>query len=374
MLWAVSGTTVARQRFFRLHFMQNDLFLRACRGEEVPRTPVWIMRQAGRIIPEYRQLRERYSFRELLRRPSLVADITLQPVEKLGVDAAILFTDILIIPEAMGMDLTYVEGEGPVFADPVRSSSDVQSLGVARPEEDLSFVLESVDETQRWLRDQLPLIGFAGSPWTLACYMVDGESTRRNRPVKRMLYNDPGLLHELLEKITEGVIRLLRKKVETGANALQIFDTSGGTLSPRSFQTFSLRYVERIVDRLSDLEVPLIYYGKGTGPFLDRIADVGPDVIGLDWRVSLAEARERVPDSISLQGNLDPPVLYGDRDRIRKEVQTLLEEYGQGPGHIVNLGHGVYPDTDFEQVKDFVSSVHRLSTDFHPGEPDATER
>ncbi len=341
--------------------MDDHLFLKACRMEPVPRPPVWIMRQAGRIIPDYRRIREETSFQDLMKQPEMVAEVTRQPVDVLGVDAAILFTDILIIPEAMGQTVDYVENEGPVVGGTVRSGAAVQALERVNPADDLSYVLESIDATVKKLNGEVPLIGFTGAPWTLACYMVEGGSSRRYRKAKGLLYREPETMEELLSRISDAVTSVLVAQGEAGVQALQLFDTSAGTLPPGPYTDFVLPFVETIIEDVhAETDVPVIYYGKGTGHSLEDIIQTGADVVGLDWTVRMREARDIAEDRVALQGNLDPTVLYGTDERIRRGVDRVIEEHGPDPGHIFNLGHGVYPDTDLNRVKTMVRAVNSV--------------
>ncbi len=316
-----------------------------------------MMRQAGRVIPEYQQLRERMTFRELMESPERVAEVTTQPVDVLGVDAAILFTDILIIPEAMGQTIRFTSSSGPTVEPLMRSSNQINSLEQLNPERDLTYVLESVRATVERLNGRVPLIGFTGAPWTLACYMIEGGSSTRYCHAKRLLYDDPDAMDELLSRLTDAVIKLLDAKIEAGVDAVQLFDTSASTLPPGPYTEQVLPHVRRVIEHISHREQPLIYYGKGTGHSLSSIVDLGPDVIGLDWTVSMEEARETVPDDIALQGNLDPTVLLSNDDRIHQEIRRIHHEYGEKPGLIMNLGHGIYPETNVEQAKTVVDAV-----------------
>jgi len=338
--------------------MNDHLFLKACRMEPVPRPPVWIMRQAGRIIPDYRELRETISFQDLMKQPEKVAEVTIQPVDYLGVDAAILFTDILIIPEAMGQTVEYVDNHGPVIHEPVRTPSDLSSLDPVQPSTDLDYVMDSIRATVEKLDGRVPLIGFTGGPWTLACYMIEGGSSRRYQHTKGLLYRDPETMEDLLSRITDAVTDVLLAQINAGAQAVQIFDTSAGTLPPGPFRDTVLPFVQRVIERIHDrADVPVIYYGKGTGHALNRILDTNPDVVGVDWTVEINRARELAGPDTAVQGNLDPTVLFADQSRIRDEVRRVIDEYGSGPGHIFNLGHGVYPETDVEHVKTMVRAV-----------------
>ncbi len=346
--------------------MKNDRFLRALRREPVDCTPVWIMRQAGRYLPEYRATRARAgSFLALAKTPELACEVTLQPLERFELDAAILFSDILTVPDAMGLGLYFVEGEGPKFEHPVRSAADVARLAVPDIGTELRYVTDAVSLIRRELDGRVPLIGFSGSPWTLACYMVEGGSSDGFSRIKAMMYDDPTSLHRLLEVVTEAVIAYLAAQREAGAQALQIFDTWGGVLSPAMYREFSLRYLARIAQELPRGEgagrTPLILFGKGNAPHLEALADTGAEGVGVDWSVTLEEARRRTGGRVALQGNLDPAVLFASPERIRAEAAAVLQSYGDGPGHIFNLGHGITPDVKPDHLKALVDAVHELS-------------
>ncbi len=346
--------------------MKNDRFLRALRREPVDCTPVWIMRQAGRYLPEYRATRARAgSFLALAKTPELACEVTLQPLERFELDAAILFSDILTVPDAMGLGLYFVEGEGPKFERPVRSAADVARLAVPDIGTELRYVTDAVSLIRRELDGRVPLIGFSGSPWTLACYMVEGGSSDGFSRIKAMMYDDPTSLHRLLEVVTEAVIAYLAAQREAGAQALQIFDTWGGLLSPAMYREFSLRYLARIAQELPRGEgagrTPLILFGKGNAPHLEALADTGAEGVGVDWSVTLEEARRRTGGRVALQGNLDPAVLFASPERIRAEAAAVLQSYGDGPGHIFNLGHGITPDVKPDHLKALVDAVHELS-------------
>lgn len=341
--------------------IQNDLFLRACKKEETERTPIWIMRQAGRYLPEYRAVRAKADFLTMCKTPELAAEVTLQPIDLIGVDAAIIFSDILVIPEAMGMELQMNEGQGPVFPSPIRSYKDAENLKLIDPTVDLKYVLDAVSLTKKELNNRVPLIGFSGSPWTLLTYMVEGKGSKNFSVVKKMLYNEPALAHLILNKLADAVIDYLNAKIEAGADAIQIFDTWGGILSPNTFDEFSLRYIEKIIDNLKRKEQPVIVFAKGAYFALEKLASTGADVVGLDWTMDIKEARNRIGDKVALQGNLDPTVLYANENYIKKEVISILDGYGKGGGHIFNLGHGVLPDINPENVKALVRIVNEES-------------
>jgi len=352
--------------------LENDTFLRALLRQPVRYTPVWMMRQAGRYLPEYRATRARAgSFMDLCRTPELACEVSLQPLERFPLDAAILFSDILTIPDAMGLGLYFTEGEGPRFRNPVRDAADVQRLTVPDMEDDLGYVMDAVELVRRELGGRVPLIGFAGSPWTLATYMVEGGGTKTFARSKAMLFDRPELMHGLLAKLSEAVTAYLNAQVARGAQALMIFDTWGGVLTPRDYRDFSLAYMTRIVAELTreseGRRVPVILFTKGGGQWLDRMADSGCDALGVDWTLDLADARRAVGDRVALQGNLDPNILYASPQRIREEVARVLASYGRGPGHVFNLGHGIHPDVDPDHAAAMVEAVHALSAADLPG-------
>ncbi len=346
--------------------LQNDRFLRACFRQPVDRTPVWMMRQAGRYLPEYRATRAKAGdFLTLCKTPELACEVTLQPVDIMGVDAAILFSDILVVPEAMGMELKFLEGEGPSFPDPIRSEKDLNRLRISEPGEDLRYVLDAVALIRRELKGRVPLIGFTGAPWTLATYMVEGGGSSNFATVKKMLYGNPDLLHRILEMITQSVIKYLNAQIAAGAQAVQIFDTWGGILAHEEFRTFSLAYIKKIIDGLDRKGVPVILFVKGGGLWLESIAGTGCDVVGLDWTVDIGEARKSVGDKVALQGNMDPIVLYSSPEVIRQQVKRILSRYGKGSGHIFNLGHGILPDVPVEHAKAFIQAIKEESVAYH---------
>ena len=353
-----------------MHPLQNDRLLKALLREPVDVTPVWLMRQAGRYLPEYRKVRKQAgSFMDLCSNPELACEVTLQPIERYPLDAAILFSDILTVPDAMGLGLYFEEGEGPRFEKPVRNAADVRALGVPDPESELRYVMDAVRLIRRTLDNTIPLIGFAGSPWTLATYMVEGGTTKTYSQVKGMLYSEPALLHQLLETTAEAVTAYLNAQVAAGVQALMIFDTWGGVLTPRDYRDFSLQYMQRIVDGLTreaeDRKVPVILFTKGGGQWLEAMADTGVDALGIDWSTDIGEARRRVGNRVALQGNLDPATLYGTPAVIRERVAGVLEAFGAGSGHVFNLGHGITPDVDPEHAGALVNAVHELSAPYH---------
>lgn len=329
------------------------------------------MRQAGRYLPEYREVRKAAgSFLELCQTPELACEVTLQPLRRFSLDAAILFSDILVIPDAMGLGLTVNEGEGPRFARPLRNANQINGLKVPDPKTDLGYVLEAVGRVRQALSASVPLIGFAGSPWTLATYMIEGESSREFRNTKGLLYSDPARLHHLLSILTEAVIVYLRAQVRAGVQVLMVFDSWGGTLAHQAYRVFSLAYMKEIVAALNvdsgRSTVPIILFTKGGGQWLDEIADSGCDAVGIDWTQSLSMARRQVSNRVALQGNLDPAVLRAAPETIRSEVQRVLEDYGCGSGHVFNLGHGITPDIDPDHVAVMIDAVHEFSNNKRP--------
>ena len=350
--------------------LKNDTLLRALLRQPVDRTPVWIMRQAGRYLPEYRKTRaEAGSFMDLCQTPELACEVTLQPLRRFSLDAAIIFSDILTIPDVMGLKLFFVEGEGPKFEHPIRSAEDIRKLPSPDVNESLRYVMDAISLTRRELDGKVPLIGFSGSPWTLATYMVEGGSSRTFGRTKKLLYQEPELAHELLGKLASTVTDYLNAQIESGAQAVQIFDTWGGALSARAYQEFSLRYMAQIVSGLKreneGRKVPVILFSKGCNTQLEALADTGCDALGVDWTISMDEARARVGDRVALQGNLDPAILLADRKVIRREVNETLNSFGRGNGHVFNLGHGITPEVDPENLAALVSAVRELSPGFH---------
>jgi uroporphyrinogen decarboxylase len=346
--------------------LKNDRLLRALRRQPVDCTPVWLMRQAGRYLPEYRATRARAgSFLAMAKNPELACEVTLQPLARFDLDAAILFSDILTIPDAMGLELYFVDGEGPKFRRTVRSAADAARLGVPDMETELRYVMDAVRVIARELDGRVPLIGFSGSPWTLACYMVEGGGSKDFARIKAMALNDPATLHRLLSVNTDAVIAYLAAQRAAGAQALQVFDTWGGVLGPAMYREFSLPYLERIARELERGDgpdrTPLILFGKGNAAHLEALADSGAEAVGVDWLVELADARRRTAGKVALQGNLDPAMLYGSPEAVRRQVGAVLASYGDGPGHVFNLGHGMSPDMNPEHVGVLVEAVHALS-------------
>jgi len=350
--------------------LKNDRFLRALLRQDVDVTPVWMMRQAGRYLPEYREVRAQAGdFMSLCQNPELACEVTLQPLRRYALDAAILFSDILTIPDAMGLGLYFEQGEGPKFKNPVQTPDAVEALDVVDTEKDLGYVLDAVKLIRRELNGSVPLIGFSGSPWTVATYMVEGGSSKEFARIKSMMMNTPAVMHELLDKLAESVTGYLNAQIRAGVQAVQIFDTWGGALSAHAYKEFSLAYMKKIVAGLirehDGQKIPLILFTKNGGHWLEQIVESGCDCVGLDWTIPINEARARVGDKVSLQGNMDPAVLYGDDASIRKEVGLILEQFGSGNGHVFNLGHGIHQHVNPDRVTALVDAVHELSAQYH---------
>ncbi|MDQ2994552.1 MAG: uroporphyrinogen decarboxylase [Pseudomonadota bacterium] len=341
-------------------------FLQALRREQVDCTPVWMMRQAGRYLPEYRALRERHgSFMNVCKTPELACEVTLQPLARFDLDAAIIFSDILTIPDAMGLGLHFDKGEGPRFERPVQTKAAVEALGVPDMASDLRYVSDAIRLAVRELAGKMPLIGFSGSPWTIATYMVEGGTSKSFGVIKRMMFADPEILHSLLALLAKTVVEYLQAQIDAGVSAVMIFDTWGGVLSTREYMAFSLQYMREIVSALRknphNLNIPIILFTKNGGQWLESLADTGCDALGLDWTTDLALARTRVGAKVALQGNMDPAILYASPSRIREEVALILEQFGDNPGHVFNLGHGILPDVPPENAAVFIEAVHELS-------------
>ncbi|MEH6608464.1 MAG: uroporphyrinogen decarboxylase [Halioglobus sp.] len=350
--------------------LKNDRFLRALQRQPVDRTPIWMMRQAGRYLPEYRATRKQAgSFMDVCTNPELACEVTMQPLRRYPMDAAILFSDILTIPDALGLGLYFEEGEGPKFRKTVRCAADLAGLNKIRAEDDLGYVMNAVKTIRHELNGSVPLIGFTGSPWTLATYMVEGGSSKDFSRVKTMAYDQPELMHELLTLLADAVADYLCAQVAAGAQALQIFDTWGGALSASAYQEFSLSYMQRIIAQLpreaDGRPVPVIVFTKGGGQWLPTIADCGAQAVGIDWTTDIATARAQVGDKVALQGNMDPMMLFASPARIRQEVANILAGFGSGSGHIFNLGHGITPGVNPDHVTAFVDAVQELSPQYH---------
>lgn len=350
--------------------LKNDRLLRALLGHPVDVTPIWIMRQAGRYLPEYRATRKRAGdFLTLCKTPELACEVTLQPLERFPLDAAILFSDILTIPDAMGLGLTLNEGVGPRFSRPVSSEADIAAIKPPDPDIDLRYVMDAVSLIRRELCGSVPLIGFSGSPWTLATYMIEGGGSKEFSKAKRLMFDEPLVMHRLLETVTGSVISYLNAQIAAGAQAIMVFDTWGGVLTPRDYRAFSLQYMEQIVASLTreaeGIAVPVVLFTKGGGQWLEDISRTGCDAIGLDWTTDIGEARARVGRDVALQGNLDPNVLYASPERIREEAALILDSFGPGSGHVFNLGHGIHPGIEPDHVAALVDAVHDISRPYH---------
>jgi uroporphyrinogen decarboxylase len=336
-------------------------FLRACRGEPTDCTPVWCMRQAGRYLPEYRALRERYGFLEMCKTPEVAAEVTLLPLARFPLDAAILFADILLVLEPMGVGLEFSRGDGPVIHRPVRSRRDIEALAAVPAAVALPFVLETVRVVRAKLAGRVPLIGFAGAPFTLASYLIEGHGSRTYAHTKSLMYHDPAAWHLLMERLSAAVVDYLREQIAAGAEAVQVFDSWVGCLGPDDYRTFVLPHMRTALGALAGAGVPVIHFGTGTAALLELMGEAGGDVIGLDWRVDLDEAWARVGDGVAVQGNLDPVALLAPPEEIRRRVARILERASGRPGHVFNLGHGVLPQTPIEHVATLVEAVHELS-------------
>ncbi|MCX4189807.1 uroporphyrinogen decarboxylase [Methylophaga sp. OBS3] len=350
--------------------LKNDRYLRALLKQPVDRTPIWIMRQAGRYLPEYREVRAKAGdFMTLCSTPELACEVTLQPLRRYDLDASIIFSDILTIPDAMGLGLYFATGEGPKFERTIRTAADVEKLPVPDMNESLRYVMDAIRLTRREIDGKVPLIGFSGSPWTLACYMVEGGSSKDFAKIKGMAFDAPDVMHALLAKLATAVTDYLNAQIEAGAQAIMLFDTWGGSLSGPNYREFSLQYMQQIIAGLKKenegRKVPLTMFTKGGGQWLSHMAEVGADALGLDWTTDISLARYQVGDKVALQGNMDPCVLYASPDRIEAEVKDILAGYGHGSGHVFNLGHGIHPTINPEHVAALVEAVHKHSMPYH---------
>jgi len=350
--------------------LKNDRYLRALSKQPVDVTPVWMMRQAGRYLPEYKEIRaEAGDFMALCTNPELACEVTLQPLRRFPLDAAILFSDILTIPDAMGLGLYFEAGEGPKFKYPIVDKAGVDKLAIPDPELELKYVMDAVRTIRKNLKGEVPLIGFSGSPWTLATYMVEGGSSKAFTKIKKMAFAEPSILHALLDKLADSVILYLNAQIAAGAQSVMVFDTWGGVLSPRDYKLFSLQYMEKIVAGLTrnyeGQKIPVTLFTKNGGMWLESIAATGCDAIGLDWTIDIADAKARVGDKVALQGNMDPSILYAQPERIEQEVQDILAGFGEGDGHVFNLGHGIHLDVPPENAGVFVDAVHKYSSQYH---------
>ncbi len=344
--------------------MSKHNYIRALLKQPVERTPVWVMRQAGRYLPEYRKARKKApNFMEFCKQPELACEVTLQPLQRFDLDAAIIFSDILTIPDALGMPLEFISGQGPVFPEPLRDEKSLVALQEREPLGDLQYVMDAIKLVKHELADKTPLIGFAGSPWTIGCYMVEGSGSKTFSQVKRLLYREPTLLHALLSLLSKHITQYLLAQVKAGADSLMVFDTWGGVLSGPCYQAFSLDYMSEIVAGVKQEapHIPITLFTKGGGQWLEAMAVSGCDALGLDWTTDIANARHRVGNRVALQGNLDPCVLYSSPEGIRQEVKNILDQFGSHPGHVFNLGHGMYPDMSPEHMQVLVDAVHEFS-------------
>jgi uroporphyrinogen decarboxylase len=352
--------------------LKNDTFIKALLKQPTDYTPIWMMRQAGRYLPEYRKVREEAgSFMAVCTNPELACEVTLQPLRRFDFDAAILFSDILTIPDAMGLGLYFTEGEGPKFKNPIRTAADIEKLPIPDPEIELRYVMDAVRLIRKNLNGSVPLIGFSGSPWTLATYMIEGGSSKNFAKVKALMYNDPALMHQLLDKLAQSVAAYLNAQIAAGAQAVMLFDTWGGMLSGDDYKEFSLHYAQQVRSLLKTeidgQRIPTVLFTKGGGLWLEEMAATGYDALGLDWQTDIHQARARVGEHVALQGNLDPMALYAKPEIITEKVKTILQKYGNGSGHVFNLGHGILPDINPEHVKTMVDAVHEQSRIYHQG-------
>lgn len=345
--------------------LYNDRYLKALLKEPVDKTPIWIMRQAGRYLPEYREIRAQAGdFLTLCKTPELACEVTMQPLRRFELDAAILFSDILTIPDAMGLGLYFTQGEGPRFRSPIASKRDIDKLGIIDPELELGYVMDAVRLIRFELHGRVPLIGFSGSPWTLATYMIEGGGSKAFTKIKRMMFSAPQDLHTLLDKVTDNIILYLNAQICAGAQSIMIFDTWGRVLSAQDYQEFSLQYMHKIVDALirehQGRRVPVTLFTKNAGQWLEVIADTGCDAIGIDWTVDIKQAFERVGSRVAIQGNMDPSFLYAPKERIKEEVKAIIKGVDRSTGHVFNLGHGIHPDIAPDHVKTLVDAVHSI--------------
>ncbi len=335
----------------------KKIFIRACFRQEIDRIPVWMMRQAGRYLKSYQKIRSKNQFQEMYKNPELVAEVTLLPLKVLSVDAAILFSDILVIPEAMGMELHFEENKGPIFSSPLQTKQDIDGLACANIEESLDYVMKGIRLIKKEISGDTALIGFAGAPWTLACYMTEGKGSAYFHGIKKMRFGYPDQLHCLMEKITESVIEYCKLQIEAGVEVIQLFDTWAGILDELGYQWHVLPYIKKIISSIKKEGVPIIYFARGASVWLSHLKDLGLDVIGVDWGITLARAREILGDRIALQGNLDPSILYSTPECIATFTKEMIGNHGKTTGYVANLGHGVFPDIPFQNVQAFVDTV-----------------
>jgi uroporphyrinogen decarboxylase len=344
--------------------LEDSLFIKACKRQATERTPVWIMRQAGRYLPEYRAIRQKYDFLTMCKTPELAAEVTVQPIDIIKTDAAILFSDILVIPEAMGMHLDIIESKGPVFDSPIRDRQAIENLNTKDIVERLDYVMQAIKVTKEKLGGRVPLIGFSGSPWTLVTYMVEGKGSKNFDVVKSFIYNEPAAAHRLLQVLADSVVEYLNAKIAAGCDAVQIFDTWAGILSPSDFEEFSLKYIRYICDNLKTNGAPVIVFAKGVSSYA-RLAELKCDSLGVDWSKEIGAVRKEIGGAKALQGNIDPTVLFAPKEKIRQETERVLQSYGAGAGHVFNLGHGILPKTPVENTRYFVECIKELSVKYH---------
>lgn len=335
-------------------------FLRACRRQPVDTTPVWIMRQAGRYLPEYRKVRERADFLTMCKTPELAAEVTVQPVDRLGVDAAILFSDILILVEAMGLPLEFHEQRGPVLDHTITDQASVDKLSVPDPSEAVPFVLEAIKILRRELEGRVPLIGFAGAPFTVASYMIEGKTSKQFIEIKSLMFREPKIMHNLLDKVARATTDYINAQIDAGAQAIQLFDSWAGQLAPRDFEEFAVAYSRQVISGLKRDDIPIIYFAQGNPAVLDLAKKTGSDVVGVDWRIEIGKAWDILAPDVAVQGNLDPTCLFLPKDGIRERVKDVIDQVGGRPGHIFNLGHGILPPTPVENAIALVEAVHEF--------------
>ncbi|PPI88289.1 uroporphyrinogen decarboxylase [Candidatus Pantoea edessiphila] len=350
--------------------LKNDRYLRAMMRQPVDVTPVWMMRQAGRYLPEYKKIRSKFnSFLSICKNVDIACEITLQPLRRYNLDAAIIFSDILIVPDAMGLGLYFDKQHGPRFLYPISCQNDIKRLPIYDPEKELSYVMNTIRMIHKNLKGEVPLIGFSGSPWTLAAYMVEGGGSKVFNKIKKMMYSDPLILHKMLDRLTDNIILYLNAQIHAGVQSLIIFDTWGGILTWSAYREFSLYYLQKIIENVlrknKKSYVPIVLFTKGGNQWLEAMANIGFDGLGIDWTINIGDARRRIGNKVAIQGNMDPSVLYSSPKRIIKEVYKILKSFGKGSGHIFNLGHGIHQDTSPENAGVFIDAVHHLSRIWH---------
>ena len=351
----------------------NDLLIRVLKGLPVPRTPIWVMRQAGRYLPQYQAVRKNHNFLEMIYTPELAAEITIQPIDALGFDAAIIFSDILVVPQAMGMKLSFIEHKGPVFHTPLRDFRQLDRLAQTSATETLQPLMKAIRLVRQELAGRVPLIGFAGSPWTLAAYMIEGSGSKTFRYAKTAVHAQPEQLHRLLQRLTREIVSFLKQQIAAGVQVVQIFDSWAGQLSPEHFRQFSLPYLRTIIEELAAEDVPVILFARGAAHSLEHLAATGAHALGIDWQTDLTDARKQIDGRAAFQGNLDPTALYAPVPQLKQHVRQVLQKAGPAPRHIFNLGHGILPDTPVDHVRALVELIHKLSPGYYP-KPAAAQR